>query len=93
MIEEIITNKILDILHNVETNYTVKRWPEAMNKQELCNYLGGIDAKTLEKRYTCQPDFPTGDETDGVRNRVWHKTQVDEWLARHTKPYKEIMTR
>ncbi|USS87628.1 hypothetical protein M3M39_05770 [Fructilactobacillus hinvesii] len=37
-----------------------------MNQDELCSYLGSIDAKTLKKLYTLQPDCPTGDLANGV---------------------------
>lgn len=91
MIDEIITNKILEVINRIEESHKDNHWPAVMNQSKLCQYLGGIDPKTLKENYTTKPDFPTGDENP--KKRVWHKADVDKWLSEHSVPYKEVMTK
>lgn len=58
-----------------------------MSQKELMDFLGCGDSITLKKYYTCKPDLP---KFEYQENR-WTKTQVKEWLAKHTVQYKDTI--
>lgn len=84
--DELIKNNILNFFHQIlEIGKKSANDSEVMDQKELMKFLTCGDPKTLKKYYTCKPDFPTFE----YQPNRWTKTQVREWLAKHTVEYKE----
>lgn len=86
--DELLKNNILNFFHQVlEIGKNSASKSEVMNQKQLMDFLNCKDPGTLKKYYTCKPDFPYLD----VQEKRWTKTQVREWLAKHTVEYKETI--
>ncbi|KRM89812.1 hypothetical protein [Fructilactobacillus florum] len=82
---------MLNIFEGIDEARGSHHWPAKLDQKTLRQYLGNIDTATLKRDYTCKPDFPTGIENE--KKPVWHRAAVDQWLAAHDKPYKDVMTK
>lgn len=87
-LDELVKNNIINLFNQIlELGKQTANNSEVMNQKELMDFLGCGDSITLKKYYTCKPDFP---KFEYQENR-WTKTQVKEWLAKHTVQYKDTI--
>ncbi|WP_395318944.1 hypothetical protein [Fructilactobacillus frigidiflavus] len=87
-LDELLKNNILNFFHQIlELGKKTANDSEVMNQKQLMEFLCCGDSGTLKKYYTSKPDFPTYE----FQPNRWTKTQVREWLAKHTVEYKETI--